>query len=172
MNKIAISKGLFCSLINNNMKNTQAHGQTDPHKTGPRPKQLIEGTITGYPIGRDRTVVPPDQVYELASIGCNDGEIARFFGVNEDTMRYNFKSELAKGREYTKIRLRRAMFKNATENMNAAVQIFLAKNTLGMSDQPYATEANAPLPWNADDTVNIEQPGEEDEVTVGILREQ
>ena len=32
--------------------------------------------------------------------------------------------------------------------MNAATQIFLAKNVLGMTDQAVASEANAPLPWN------------------------
>jgi len=62
---------------------------------------------------------------------------------------------------YVKIRLRRAMFKNACDNNNAAVQIFLAKNILGYADQPMASEANAPLPWNPDDTVNIEDIGDE-----------
>jgi hypothetical protein len=141
----------------------QAHGQTDPSKTGPRPKQLVETTIMGIPVGRDKTVVPPDQVYELAALGCNDGEIARFFGVNEDTLRYNFKPELEKAREYVKIRLRRAMFKNACENMNAAVQIFLAKNILGMTDQPIAAEANAPLPWIEDKESTDESIRENDQ---------
>jgi hypothetical protein len=121
---------------------------TEHNKPGPKPKQLVETTIMGIAVGRDKTVVPPDQVYELAALGCNDGEIARFFGVNEDTLRYNFKSELEKAREFVKIRLRRAMFKNACDNMNAAVQIFLAKNILGMTDQPVNAEANAPLPWH------------------------
>lgn len=117
-------------------------------KTGPKPKQLIEGTILGKAVGRDKTVVPPDQVYELAAIGCDDREISRFFGVKEDTLRYNFADELTKGRAFVKIRLRRAMFKNACDHMNAATQIFLAKNVLGMTDQAVASEANAPLPWN------------------------
>jgi hypothetical protein len=39
------------------------------------------------------------------------------------------------------------MLNNACRNMNAAVQIFLAKNILGMSDNPYDSESNAPLPW-------------------------
>lgn len=124
-----------------------AHGVTDPNKPGPRPKELVEGTILGKAVGRDKTVVPPDQVYELATIGCNDGEIARFFGINEDTLRYNFKSELEKGREYVKIRLRKAMMHNACVNYNAAVQIFLAKNILGMSDSGQ-TSNDEPLPWN------------------------
>jgi hypothetical protein len=137
------------------MNDRVAHGQTDPSRTGPRPKQLVEGTILGLPVGRDKTVVPPDQVYELATIGCNDGEIARFFGVKEDTLRYNFAEELEKGREYVKIRLRKAMFHNATVNHSAAVQIFLAKNILGMGDQPNLGEAKQPLPWVEEDTVQI-----------------
>ena len=142
-----------------------AHGQSDPNKTGPRPKELVETTILGKPVGRDKTVVPPDQVYELAAIGCNDGEIARFFGVKEDTLRYNFAEELAKGREFVKIRLRQAMFKNACSNMNAAVQIFLAKNILGMSSEPMDAEGNAPLPWNENTDTEIELEEHSDEET-------
>lgn len=126
----------------------KAHGQTDPRKTGPRPKEMTETTIEGLAVGRDKTVVPPDQVYELAAIGCHDREIAGFFGVKEDTLRYNFAEELAKGREWVKIRLRRAMMNNAEKHMNAAVQIFLAKQSsiLGMSDGGVAADAE-PLPW-------------------------
>ena len=116
-------------------------------KTGPKPKQLVETTVLGIAVGRDKTVVPPDQVLELASIGCDDREISRFFGVKEDTLRYNFADELTKGRATTKIRLRRAMMHNAIENMSNSVQIFLAKNYLGMTDSPIDSEANAPLPW-------------------------
>ena len=131
----------------------QAHGQTDPSKPGNRPKKLVEATILGKPVGRDKTVVPPDQVYELAAIGCNDGEIANFFGINEDTLRYNFKPELTKAREYVKIRLRRNMFK-AADNLQPAVMIFLAKNMLGMSDSGMSS-SDAPLPWveSVDETV-------------------
>ena len=148
------------------MKDTRkAHGVTDPRKTGPRPKQMVETTLQGLPVGRDKTVVPPDQVYELAAIGCDDREIARFFGVKEDTLRYNFTDELAKGREYVKIRLRRAMFKNACDNMNAAVQIFLSKNILGMSDSQIDNSANTPLPWNEEDTVEIGDEHDTEEET-------
>ena len=139
----------------------KAHGQEDPKKPGPRPKELIETTVMGLPVGRDKTVVPPDQVYELAAIGCDDREIARFFGVKEDTLRYNFAEELAKGREFVKIRLRRAMFKNACDHMNAAVQILLAKNVLGMTDQAYASEANEPLPWVEESENNNEETEQE-----------
>ena len=136
-----------------------------PNKTGPKPKQLVEGTIMGLEVGRgeNKTVVPPDQVYELASIGCTDKEIATFFQVKPDTLRRNFAAELAKGREFVKIRLRRAMFKNACDHMNAAVQIFLAKNVLGMTSEPVDTEANAPLPWNEFEPTTTDIPNYEEE---------
>ena len=138
---------------------------TDKNKRGPKPKQLVETTIQGLPVGRgdNQQVVPPDQVYELAAIGCTDNEIAKFFNVKSDTLRRNFAAELTKGREYVKIRLRRAMFKNACDHMHASVQIFLAKNILGMADSPIDSEANTPLPWNEFEpsTTTIEEYEEE-----------
>lgn len=131
--------------------------EQERNKTGPKPKQLVEGTIIGLEVGRgdNKQVVPPDQVYELAALGCTDNEISGFFQIKPDTLRRNFAAELAKGREYVKIRLRRAMFKNACDNMAPSVQIFLAKNILGMSDSPLNSEAKQPLPWNETDA-NIE----------------
>ena len=142
----------------------KAHPVSDPNKTGPRAKQLVETTVLGLAVGRDKTVVPPDQVYELAAIGCTDGEIAKFFGVKEDTLRYNFADELTKGREFVKIRLRRAMFENACVRMAPSVQIFLAKNILGMSAQPIDTEGSAPLPWNenTETQMNLEEDTNEE----------
>jgi hypothetical protein len=136
----------------------------DRKKTGPKPKELTEGTILGLPVGRDKKVVPPDMVQELASLGCRDTEIANFFGIAESSLRYNFSAELTKGREELKITLRRAMLKNATINMHAAVQIFLAKNILGMSDNNVESESNAPLPWvEADEELEIEEDIENEE---------
>lgn len=127
---------------------TQAEPVKEKKKTGPKPKELTEGTILGLPVGRDKKVVPPDQVQELAELGCNNTEIANFYGVTEDAISRNFAAELVKGRELMKIKLRRAMFKNACTNMNAAVQIFLAKNMLGMADSPVNTADKEPLPWS------------------------
>lgn len=121
----------------------------DTSKTGPKPKELVEGTIVGLAIGRDKTVVPPDQVEELAKLGCTDRDIANFFGVKEDTLRYNFAENLIKAREELKISLRRSMLKTA-HGGNAAVLIFLAKNILGMTDQPQNTDDKQPLPWTDD----------------------
>jgi hypothetical protein len=122
----------------------------DAHsKTGPKPKELVEGTIIGLPVGRDKTVVPPDQVEELAALGCTDRDIANFYGIKEDTLRYNFADYLIKGREELKISLRRSMLRTAHSG-NAAVLIFLAKNILGMTDTPVNTEDKKPLPWTDD----------------------
>ena len=124
----------------------------DPHKTGNKPKQLVAIESYGYSVGRGRTrkVVNPDDVYKLAALGCNDREIATWFDVNEETLRYNFKDIMLKGRQDMKTQLRHAMFKNAL-NGNAALQIFLAKNLLGMSDSPIDSESNTPLPWSDSD---------------------
>ena len=114
---------------------------------GPKPKQLVTGEIEGIKCGWDGVVIPPDQVYDLAVLGLNNKEIANFYNVSDATIARNFAAELQKGREMTKIKLRRAMMHNACVNHASAVQIFLAKNWLGMTDQPVNAEANAPLPW-------------------------
>lgn len=124
----------------------------DPKKPGPKPKQLKAVEVYGYEVGRGmrKRVVSPEQVYELAAIGCNDSEIARWFDVAETTLKDNFRDILAKGREDVKMSLRRAMLKNAL-NGNAVMQIWLSKNMLGMSDNPTNTDANAALPWDSKD---------------------
>jgi hypothetical protein len=121
----------------------------DPSKTGNKPKQLVAVEVYGYEVGRGRRkrVVVPQDVYNLASIGCNDREIALWFDIDENTLRYNFSDIIQKGREDLKHTLRRAMLKNALGG-NAALQIFLAKNLLGMSDTPTNTDDKQPLPWS------------------------
>lgn len=152
--------------ININMEMEQeplkqtAHGQTDPHKPGNRPKAEVEATIKGLAIGRNKIVVPKQQVYELAAIGCTDADIARFYGVNINSLRYNFKTQLIKGREDLKITLRRAMLKTAISGGNVVMQIFLAKNLLSMSDTGLVN-AEEPLPWT--DGESVEDPALEQE---------
>jgi hypothetical protein len=137
----------------------------DKAKTGPKPKELVEGTIKGLCVGRDKRIVPPDQVQELAALGCSNTDIANFYGVTEQTIRYNFSEYITKGKEELKITLRRAMLKNATGHMNAAVQIFLAKNILGMTSEPMSSEANAPLPWNESEEADVDIQEYEEETT-------
>lgn len=133
-----------------------------PKRRGPKPKQLVETTIKGLAIGRDKTIIPPEEVQKLAGIGCKDAEIADWFGVDKNTLRYNFKTELVKGRTNMKMTLRRTMFNNAVNENNTTMQIWLSKNLLGMSDNPLDSEENAPLPWRED---------LEDEITTEIDEE-
>jgi hypothetical protein len=126
----------------------------DEHNDNPTSKRKTRKTATieieGVVVGRDKKVIPPNEVYKLSALGCKDTEICDWFGIDGNTLRYNFSVELIKGRESLKQSLRRAMLHNAISNNNAALQIFLAKNFLGMSDTPVNSEANQPLPWTDD----------------------
>ena len=126
--------------------------EIDESKTGPRPKKLVAYEVYGYQVGRGvrRRIVNPDDVYKLAAMGCTDREIARWFDIDENTLRYNFSNVIDKGQMDLKQVLRGAMIKNALGG-NAAVQIFLAKNMLGMSDSPNNSDDKKPLPWNEED---------------------
>lgn len=140
--------------------------------TGPKPKELVEKTIIGLPVGRgaNANVVPPEEVEKLSAIGCTDREIAAFFSIKEDTLRRNFAEYITKGREYQKTRLRMNMFK-AADNLQPAILIFLAKNLLGMSDSPTDSEANTPLPWVESDTADLEIGEEDEDIDVTIQNE-
>lgn len=121
----------------------------NPSKTGNKPKQLKAIEVFGYEVGRGlrKRIVNPEDVYKLAQIGCTDREIAIWFDVAEDTLRYNFAEVMLKGREDLRAALRTAMIRNAINNNNAALQIFLAKNMLNMSDSPQHRDDDKPLPW-------------------------
>jgi hypothetical protein len=121
-------------------------------KPGPKPgPKWGEKSVSGIIVGRNNIIVPPEEVEDLAAIGCTDLDIARWFGIDDSTLRYNFTDYLIKGRENLKISLRRSMLKNACVNLNAAVQIFLAKNMLGMSDNGMTTDGSKVLPFTDND---------------------
>lgn len=124
----------------------------DPSKTGNKPKQLKAIEVYGYEVGRGnrKRIVSPEDVYKLAQIGCTDQEIATWFDIEYSTLRYNFSEIISKGRQDLKAALRTAMIKNAMGG-NAALQIFLSKNLLGMSDNPTNTDDSKPLPWSDED---------------------
>jgi hypothetical protein len=126
--------------------------EVDPSKTGNKPKKLIAVEVYGYEVGRgkNKRVVTPNDVYKLAAIGSTDREIARWFDMDENTLRYNFSDIIAKGREDLSQSLRHAQLKLALSG-NATMLIWLGKNLLGQSDNPTETEANAALPWDSKD---------------------
>lgn len=105
-----------------------------------------EKTVQGRVVGRNKIVIPPEEVYKLAQIGCKNQEIADWFGIDENTLSYNFSVELLKGRENLKQSLRRAQLKLALSG-NATMLIWLGKNILGQSENPFDSEGAEPLPW-------------------------
>jgi len=122
--------------------------EKDPDNPTSKRKEPKTGiaTIEGRIVGRDKKVIPPQEVYKLAQIGCKNHEIADWFGLDENTLTYNFSVELIKGREHLKQSLRRAQLSLALSG-NAVMLIWLGKNILGQQENPINSEANAPLPW-------------------------
>lgn len=106
--------------------------------------------VTGRIVGRDRKVIPEEEVFKLAAIGCKDHEIADWFGIDGNTLRYNFSVELLKGRESLKQSLRRAQIQTALSG-NATLLIWLGKNLLGQSDNPLNADDAKILPWTIDE---------------------
>ena len=114
-----------------------------PKKNGSR--KTATKQVEGVVVGRDKTVVPPEEVYRLAAMGCKDKEIAEWFGINDNTLRFNFSVELLKGRHNLHNSLRQKMIETAI-NGNVVMLIYLSKNWLGMSDNGTITNDD-PLPW-------------------------
>jgi hypothetical protein len=129
------------------MEDNIIDGGTVKLKPGPKPKELVEGNFLGIPVGRDKKIIDPLDIEKLAAISCTDRDIADFVGINEDTLRYNFKDNLLKGRAEVRINLRRAQIDLAL-NGNATMLIWLGKNILGQSDTPITSETNKVLPYS------------------------
>jgi hypothetical protein len=112
------------------MSNDQTKTTKNPRGAG-RPKKEIDLTI----------------LEKLAELHCNYTEMSFVMEVSVDTLKRNYKDIIDKGYAQGKIKLRRAMFRNALENDHAVMQIFLAKNLLGMSDTGISGEQDQILPW-------------------------
>jgi hypothetical protein len=136
---------------------TKIQADQPPEQSGECPTWLYperldpkwgEVTKQGLIIGRGKTrkVVPPDDVYKLAMMGCPDREIAEWFEVSESTLKYNFSAYLSKARSQLKQKLRQSQLRVANDG-NATMLIWLGKNILGQSDNPLNGEDNKPLPW-------------------------
>jgi len=127
------------------MESNIPDGPTSKRKTRKTATIEVEGVV----VGRDRKIVPPRDVERLAQMGCKDSEIAEWFGIDENTLRYNFSVELLKGKLALNQSLRQAQIRLALSG-NATMLIWLGKNILGQSENPTDSEANAPLPWSDD----------------------
>ena len=104
----------------------------------------------GIIVGRDKKVVAPEEVEALARLWCTYNEMADFFGINVETLKYNFMDSITKGRSETKQALRKAQIKLALSG-NTSMLIWLGKNILGQSDSPSDNLNTEILPFNIDD---------------------
>lgn len=110
-----------------------------------------EKIVKGRMIGRKKTVIPEEQVLELARLHCTDKEMADFFEVPLSTFTDNFRDIIKKGRLETKQRLRKAQLKMAL-NGDRTMLIWLGKNILGQSENPIQIDDNQVLPWLEEQT--------------------
>lgn len=87
-------------------------------------------------------------IKRLAEINCTQQEIAHVMGVSIDVIKKPENRELIEqGKSLGKIKLRRAQYRNAIDDNNTTMQIWLGKQLLGQSDTPVNTDDNIILPW-------------------------
>ena len=87
--------------------------------------------------------IDTEQVEKLASFGCSNTEIASFFGCSKDLISKSYSTNVSKGKDKGKIRLRQLLWKSA-ERGNVAMQIWLSKQYLGMADKQEITTTDLP----------------------------
>ena len=118
------------------------------NKPGPNGEpKWAEKIVKGIVVGRNKIIVPPEEVEHQASLGCTDREIAMYFDVHENTLRYNFKEFLVKGRHNLKTSLRQAQLRVALDG-NPTMLIWLGKNVLNQNDNGTTSDDRRPLPWS------------------------
>ena len=105
-----------------------------------------EKTVRGRVIGRNKTVVPEEQVLELAKLHCTNQEMADFFDVKLQTFVDNFRDIITKGRLLTKQRLRKAQLDLAMKG-DRTMLIWLGRNILSQSEQTINNDEDKVLPW-------------------------
>lgn len=123
--------------------------QKDPaSKTGPKPKKLVKAEYEGIEVGRGETkkVVDPKLIFKLASAGMKNSEISEWVGIDDSTLAYNFKQELTQGRLNLNLSLRQAQIQLALSG-NATMLIWLGKQILGQTENPFNADDAKILPW-------------------------
>ena len=83
--------------------------------------------------------IDPIQVEKLASYGCTNTEIADYFGCSKDLISKSYSTNIAKGKDAGKIRLRKMQW-NAADRGSVPMLIWLGKQVLGQTDKQEVTE--------------------------------
>jgi hypothetical protein len=86
-------------------------------------------------MARPQKPIDPEMVEKLAGAGCSAEQIGAILDCNERTIQRRFAALLKRGKERRNGRLQVELFRRAM-NGSDAIAIFLAKNWLGMTDQP------------------------------------
>ena len=113
-----------------------------------------EKTVVGRVIGRNKTVIPEEQVAQLAQYHCTNKEMADFFDVPLQTFVDNFRDIITKNRLITKQRLRKAQLDLALNKHDRVMLIWLGKQMLGQAENPITEESNQVLPWLDEDSAD------------------
>ena len=132
----------------------EAPEQKEPVKWEFKPRKNPkwgEVTKAGLVVGRgpNQKIVPPDEVYKLSRLGCTMEEMADFFQIDRETLKYNFWHYIKQGEADLRIRLRKAQLETAF-NGNPTMQIWLGKQLLGQTDSPRTNDSDRVLPWTGD----------------------
>jgi len=129
----------------------QSEPQEQTSKTPYTVKNIKYGekTVRGRIIGRNKVVIPEEQVAELAKLHCTTNEMADFFDVPRQTFVDNFRDIITKGRLITKQRLRKAQLDLALKG-DRTMLIWLGRTILLQSENPINTDNNQILPWNTE----------------------
>jgi hypothetical protein len=88
----------------------------------------------GCKLGRPTKDIDADMVRKLAKLGCNQDEIADFFGVTQSVISERFRSDFRLGCAESKISIRRMQFKRAMQGSDHML-IHLGKVYLGQTDR-------------------------------------
>lgn len=96
--------------------------------------------------GRPRIELDTALIEKLAAIQCSITEMAAILGCHADTLRDNYSTHIAKGREHGKMSLRRKQWDVAMGG-NVTMLIWLGKQYLEQAERApdVMTEADRPL---------------------------
>lgn len=105
-----------------------------------------EKTVTGRIVGRNKTVIPEDEFFQMACLFSTWKDFSEYYGVAETTLRNNFADLYIKARQTTKRKLRQKMLETAL-NGDRVMMIWLSKQWLSMSETPINNDSTTVLPW-------------------------
>ena len=105
-----------------------------------------EKTVRGRVIGRNKTVIPEEEVAQLSQYHCTNKEMADFYNVPLQTFVDNFRDIIDKNKIITKQRLRKAQLDLAL-NGDKTMLIFLGKVILQQREDAVTDESTQILPW-------------------------